>query len=548
MQASLDKPQSLPAQKVKNILIRSSNKTRSSESVHHPERSYILKYSPKYYHNLTIEIAPFSPLLSKIKKIKKLKKFKGVTGTSFKDTLPQKLWFNLLGNNRKEIEEAPELLSSETWIERSKSFCRELNLQRMRFFPNVTRIVLSKWRMYSRENYFDPFISIKERLITYIGSLRKLKSLELLVKEDNYEEAEWVIWKLDEMGKLLRRLETLIIKIENYDLDIQGIFHNKNVFSHVTDLNLPTRFDPIFVKISQMCKNLKSLSFGFMTGIDIWTKPQFLNFLTSIQTLIQLKKLFFIWPKNTINFWDHFKPQSSLRQLTLHFHAFDLVNERLFGKNIEPKDVVGHWEDIQELDALTFNISCEKFEELVFVRQFIIMVLKKVRKVHTLKYHLMSPWVNNGPFFVEEIPHLYESLQRFEYLISDWYRDYSSKIDLKMMKPFRNLKELKVEGGNVIYDNVEEVVGELSALEVKIRHVADEGWFGETLKKIAEIKRADKDSKMFFDLTFKTSNFVDLLEKLCKDIHAGRTLGGLAICLTLYNDHDVSPLPVERLK
>jgi len=117
-----------------------------------------------------------------------------------------------------------------------------------------------------------------------------------------------------------------------------------------------------------------------------------------------------------------------------------------------------------------------------------------------------------------------------------------------MMKPFRNLKGLKLEGGSVIYENVEELVGELSALGVKIRHMADEDWFGERLKKIAETKRADHNLKMFFDLTFKTSNFVDLLERLCKEIYAVKTLRGLAICLTLYNDHDVSPLPVERLK
>jgi len=554
MQPSLEKSQAPSSQKVKNILIRSSNKPRSSENVHHPERSYILKYSPKYYRSLTIEITPFSPLLSKIKKIKKLKKFNGATVTSFKDSLPQELWFNLFANNRKEMEEAPVLLLSDACIEWNRSFCREFNLQKIKFFPNVTRIVLSKWRMHSIENYFDPFISIKERFIRYIGNLRRLKSLEILVKEDNYEETEWVIWKLDEMSRLLKSLETFTIKIENYDLDIQGIFHNKNVFSHVTHLSLPQRFESVFAKIPQMCKNLKSLSLGFRTGIDIWTKPEFLKFLASIKHLDQLKSLLFIWPREAINFWDHFKPQSSLRQLTLSFHASDLINERLFGKNIGPKDAVGHWEDIQELDALAFSVTCQKAEEVIFVRQFITMVLKKVRKLRSLKYYLMCPSANDEPFSVEEVPHLYESLDKFEYSLSDL--SPSSKVDLKMMKPFKNLKELKLQGEHAIYENVEEVValleenqkeGETSVLEIKSRTMVDQDWLGDTLKKIEKVKREDKNLEMLFDLRFRDDDLFGLLERLCQDIQAAKTIKGLEISLTLSNEDDY-PLPAEKLK
>jgi len=118
MQVSLDKQRS---QKVKNILIRSFSKDRQDSSPYNLEASHVLKYSPKYYKSLAIEIRPFSPLLSKIKKIKKLKKFSGRAGASFKEILPQNLWFNLLKNNRKEIEESPQIFPNNFRIKLKRS-------------------------------------------------------------------------------------------------------------------------------------------------------------------------------------------------------------------------------------------------------------------------------------------------------------------------------------------------------------------------------------------------------------------------------------------
>ncbi len=101
MQVSLEKTQPTPAQKAKNILIRSFTKERQDSNPHNLEASYVLKYSPKYYKSLTIEIRPYSPLLSKIKKIKKLQKLEGRTGNSFQQILPQKLWSNPLSTKNE---------------------------------------------------------------------------------------------------------------------------------------------------------------------------------------------------------------------------------------------------------------------------------------------------------------------------------------------------------------------------------------------------------------------------------------------------------------
>jgi len=93
---------------VKNILIRhacSNQALFEGSSYQHPEKFRILKYFPKYYHNLTLEISSQSPLLSKLKRIKKLKKFTG----HLKSNLPQQIWFNLLENNHREIEEIPRI-------------------------------------------------------------------------------------------------------------------------------------------------------------------------------------------------------------------------------------------------------------------------------------------------------------------------------------------------------------------------------------------------------------------------------------------------------
>jgi len=84
MQTSLAEPQFPPIQKVKNILIRRPNKGKQNKNPQHLERSYTLRYCPKYYKSLAIEIRPENPPLSKIKKVKKLKKPEGRTGAPFK--------------------------------------------------------------------------------------------------------------------------------------------------------------------------------------------------------------------------------------------------------------------------------------------------------------------------------------------------------------------------------------------------------------------------------------------------------------------------------
>jgi len=220
---------------------------------------------------------------------------------------------------------------------------------------------------------------------------------------------------------------------------------------------------------------------------------------------------------------------------------------------------VAHWEDIQELDALTLNVVCHQPENIIFARQFITMILKKVRKIRLLNYQMSGPQLaGDEPFFVEEVPHLYESLEKFEHSLWDWGSQRSAKFDLKIMKLFRNLKELKLGGSSVTYENVEEVVSlmeenqregdKIPTLEIKINSMLDQDWLGETFRSIEKIRREDKALEMLIDLGFKDEDLFDLLERLCQGIQAVKAIKGLVISLTLENNGDVSALTIEKLR
>lgn len=159
MQTSLDQPPP-KSTTIKNIIIRHScsKKVKFSSYREYPEISHILKYSPKYYHNLTIKITPSHPLLSKIKQIKKLKRFTGL----FCEALPHKLWFNLLANSRKEIEEIPRIMPLEHDSNKTKSFWQKLNLHKVKFLPNLRRVAIPTWNLHYLSDEADSFLSIKE--------------------------------------------------------------------------------------------------------------------------------------------------------------------------------------------------------------------------------------------------------------------------------------------------------------------------------------------------------------------------------------------------
>jgi len=415
----------------------------------------------------------------------------------------------------------------------------------------VTRVLLSRWGVYGIWNDPDPLITTPGLFVKYLWNLRRLRSLEIRIREDNYEQAKWVLEKLGGVKKLFGSLEAFFIDAETEALNIQELFQNKNLLSHLTDLRLSVPFDPTFAEIPLICKNLKSLALDFTQGVD--EKPEFRSLLTSMQHLAQLKSLFFIWPDEARNFWGHFKPQSSLRQLTLTFAPFQLVNEGLFGGDTVPKDAVGHWEDIQELDVLKFHVSYEEGDETNFAKQFLTMILKKVRKVHTLRYWIAGSPMSDEPFFVEEVPHLYETLERFEHFLSNWSYEGPLKFDLKVMKPFRKLKEVNLDGCEIIYENVEEIVSLLEenqkegVLKIQSSSMPDPGWLGETLKKIENIKKFDSDLEILIDLSFTTRYLLDLLEMFFQGIQAVKAIKGLAISLTIFGNDDFSP-PVERIR
>jgi len=557
MQTSLNTPRPSP-QKIKNILIRHSCSKRMQENGHyqHPETSYILKYAPKYYKSLTIQATCQSPLQSKVKKIKKLKVFTGY----FDRHLSQKLWFNLLGNNRKEIEEFPQISSNKMRVRPSKAFWEKLNQQKLKNFWNVTRIWLPKWRESYLIDNLDNFLSSKERFVKYLWGLRRLKSLKIMAKDSNYDEVKWVLAKLNRMGRLLSRLETLSLDVRTYNNNIQEFFQNKTFFSHLTGLGLFERFDPIFAEILFTSKNLNSLSLDFESGVD--QKPEFTNFLTSMQHLSQLKRLQFDWPTDGKPFWSHFKPQPSLEYFLLRVEVHELTDAGFLEED-KAEDLVGHWEDLKELRVLEFSLSCSNPEDFNVVRLFMTRMLKKVQKLKTLKLWVGAPLENDGshktyePFLVEDVPHLYETLERFEYQLSSWTDDRFAKFDLKVLEPFRNLRSLKLEGNVEYCENLEGIVSVLEGnqkypeLELNLRKSTESpaDWLRSTLKNLESTKRAEKNLKIIIDLTIGLKDYIEILQRFCDAIQSAKTIKGLGICLNLNEYVDDYPqLAIEQVR
>jgi len=550
-------PTKQPRKGVQNILIRysCSAKIKINSAYQHPEADYIRKYSPKYYQGLTLEVTRQGSLLSKVKKIKKLKKFTGL----FKDNLPQKLWFVLLANQRKEIEEIPQVISKKVSLRYSQSFWKRLTLQRIKYFLNMRSPFRSRGNDDSRRNDFENILLVKESFVKYLGNMRKLKHLEILIREDNYSQAKWLINKLNGMNNaFFSRLESLSIDLKTRKMKIQELFQNKTIFSHVTDLNFLVKFDPIFCEVLESCKNLRSLSFDFLNVSD--QKPEFLRFLAGILSLSQLKSLEFAWPCEAKHFWNHFKPQPSLRYLKFRFDTPHLIKDGVFDLEAKDQDLVTHWEDIKELDGLEFNIAYVNPTDIILVRFFITKVLKKVRKLGSLKCWMMNPVESNDsltyePFLVQEVPHLYESLEKFEYALYNYPIVDSKNFDLKILKPFKGLNVVKLEGNVVFYKNIEEMVSLLEGsqrrypmLEVRVASKCEPYWVRDTLEKIQKIKIDERDLRIVIELAFHRGPFRKLFEKLCKNIQATKRINGLTISLSFVEYEDSGWFSEEEVK
>jgi len=559
MQTSLNPAKAAP-QKVKNILVRHACCKIASMDSHyqHPETPYILKYAPKYYKSLTLQATCQSPLLSKVKKIKKLKRFTGY----FNRHLPQQLWFNLLGNNRKEIEEVPQISSNKMRVRPSKAFWEKLNQQKLKNFWNVTRIWLPKLRDSYLRHDMDNFLSNKESFVKYLWNMRRLNSLKITVKNDNYDNIKWFLGKLDGMDRLFKRLETLSLDAVTHNQNIQELFQNKTFFSHLTGLNLSLEFEPIFAEIPLWCKNLNSLSLDFQSGVD--EKPEFRNLLTSMQQLTRLESLEFAWPTDGKDFWSHFKPQPSLQYLQLRISSNDLLSAGLFEED-NLIEAVAHWEQIKELKVLECSLTCNSLEEFDLMRMFMTLVLGKVLKIETLKFWIGATLENEDPqetyepFFVEDVPHLYGSLERFEYELYSWIRDVFVKFDLEALKPFGNLKSLKLEGSMELNENIEEIVsllernqkeGEYPWLELNLKRSIESPaeWLRNILNVLERTKKMEKDLKVIIDLTFGLRDYMEILEALCQEIQSVRTIKGLRIRLKFNDDYDDDGFSVEKIR
>ena len=550
MEASPEKSQPSFIPKVKSILTRHScsKEIKKNSNYQHPETSYILKYSPKYYKNLTLETSFYSPFLSKVKKIKKFKRFTGL----FKGYLPQGLWFNLLASPRKEIEEIPQICSVKKSIKPSESSKKRLEQQKIRFFPNMTRALLSEWKVLYLEDDCENLLFIQEHFVRYVLGMRKLKNLKIkmFVNTDMYSKAAWILQKLDKMSRFLNRLEFFILEIKAEGVNVQDLFQNKNVLSHLTGLSLSGDFDPIFAEIPQRCKNLNGLSLDFPKSID--EKPEFQTLVTSIRSLAHLQSLNFVWSKHSIHLWHHFKPQPSLQHLMLEFGDSNFIRE---GPELEP-GVVGHWDNINEVDVLELKVSWKSGEEMLFMKQFITMILKKVRRLRSLKIRIMSPRIPGFTyelFSVEGVPHLYESLERFEQIIVFGFGNAYSTFDLKILKPFRNLKRLNLGGAFVFSENIEDMVelleanqkkGEYSELKINASQHNVRG----ILKRIEKVKRMDSNLQMKIKFVSQSRSLIGTLDRMCNDIQSVKPIKGLEICLDLDNFKDFAELPSEGLK
>lgn len=216
-----------------------------------------------------------------------------------------------------------------------------------------------------------------------------------------------------------------------------------------------------------------------------------------------------------------------------------------------------HWEEINELDALELTILCSQKtqeEEVHFLRLLITSILKKTQKLRSLKLRIKNPLLISErspkfePFLVKEVPHLYESLEKFEFSIENWIcNDDSTKFDLRIMNPFSHLKEVRLESSGIFFENIEEAIhllqenqkeGDYPTLKVKLKKMTDKDWLGETFKKIEEIKRMDKNLKIVFDLSFQIINHLELAGRLSKDTEIAKTIQGVETIWSIYDERD----------
>jgi len=356
----------------------------------------------------------------------------------------------------------------------------------------------------------------------------------------------------------LQKLENIKLMVQSKDLDLHELFENNhNLMSHLTGLEFSWklgRFDPKLEIIPQMCKNLKYLSVG-LDRFFTQSSAKFTQFLVSIQKLPKLESLKLACSKDMKLFWDLFKPQSSLKNLKLHLNFPLMIKEGLFGENIKDRKLekyeglVSHWEDgLNNLEEIDLIFGCSNADEFILLRFFVTIILKKTLKLKSFRCAIYIPElkaiVGYEPFLVEEVAHLYESLERFEAMIISIGSKNCFNFDLKLLKDFKNLKAVKLHGNGLGYGNIEEAVDlldkeknrSLAVLELKGREVSDLDleWVKETLKKLSKAKNMKILMELKEKRDFLQDGDIRFLESFCGMIKEARYIKGLEIHLQLF--------------
>jgi len=395
--------------------------------------------------------------------------------------------------------------------------------------------------------------------------MRRLKRLKVTVEKDNYEEVKGIAGGLEKMKRLLAQFERLQLYVDGYDMDIQDLFDNKNFMSRLTSLEFQRDFPkwcPSLRNIPLACKNLRYLSLRFK---DFFSEsPGFRDFLVSIRDMPKLEGVEFQCEKNMKEFLKAFRPKASLRYLNLHleFPDMDLTTINLKSKDLRRyENLVRHWEDLHQLETLEMNLVCRSNEMMPFLRILVTMILKKIPKLKSFKCWICigedidCPPSSYAPFFIDQVPHLYESLKKFRTSFCDCYPLPSNvSLNLGALKVFKNLKKTKIRGEGLRFVKIKEMIEllekkRLSSLNLKAIQISSKNDLKRILEEISKAKRTEGSNlKVKLELEFivkPQGEEIKYLKKFCHVIESVKPIKGLLLSLNLL---DCSEPPIEKMR
>ena len=185
---------------------------------------------------------------------------------------------------------------------------------------------------------------------------------------------------------------------------------------------------------------------------------------------------------------------------------------------------------------------------MLFTRNFITAMLKKVSKLSSLTCQIGLRYCDiwrSEPFYIEEVPHLYEHLKKFK-VISSNEESALSSFGLGFLNPFKNLKEIDFEGFLFSSVSIGDAVcllegksrnGEFSTLRLGNVRIYSEEELKNLLKRIFKVKKSRSNLKIVLGLEFiveyKMFDEIHYLILFCEIIGA-KTVKGLEISLVLH--------------